>query len=64
MPIQRTGPEKGAKISNVQAETLESGDVAEELKDGSAHLSASTSTELDGMTFDATPGAVESAQFT
>lgn len=52
-------PEKGAKISNVQgAETLESGDVAEELTDGSAHLSASTSTELDGMTFDATPGAV------
>jgi hypothetical protein len=51
-------PEKGAKISNVLAETLESGDVAEELTDGSAHLSASTSTELDGMTFDATPGAV------
>lgn len=52
-------PEKGAKISNVQgAETLESGDVAEELTDGSAHLSASTSTELDGMKFDATPGAV------
>ena len=52
-------PEKGAKISNVQAaEALEGGDVAEALTDGSAHLSASTSTELDGMTFDATPGAV------
>jgi hypothetical protein len=51
-------PEKGAKISNVQAEALESGDVAEQMKDGSAHLSTSTSTELDGMTFDATPGAV------
>ena len=52
-------PEKGAKISNVQAaEMLESGDVAEKLADGSAHLSVSTSTELDGMTFDATPGAV------
>jgi len=52
-------PEKGAKISNVHAaEALESGDVAEKMKDGSAHLSASTSTELDGMTFDATPGAV------
>lgn len=51
-------PEQGAKISNVQAEALESGDVAEELTDGSAHLSTSTSTELDGMTFDATPGAV------
>jgi hypothetical protein len=51
-------PEKGANISNVQPETLEGGDVAELLKDGSAHLSASTSTELDGMTFDATPGAV------
>jgi hypothetical protein len=51
-------PGKGAKISNVQPETLESGDVAEELTDGSAHLSASTSTEFDGMTFDATPGAV------
>lgn len=52
-------PEKGAKISNVKAaETLEGADVAEEMKDGSAHLSASTSTELDGMTFDATPGAV------
>ena len=51
-------PEKGAKISNIQPETLESGDVAEELKDGSAHLSASTSTELDGMTFDTTPGTV------
>jgi hypothetical protein len=51
-------PAKGAKISNVQAEMPESGDVAEKLKDGSAHLSVSTSTELDGMTFDATPGAV------
>ncbi|MEO5727370.1 MAG: hypothetical protein ABI134_26235 [Byssovorax sp.] len=52
-------PEKGAKIANVQAaETLESGDVAEELTDGSAHLSASTSTEFDGMTFDSTPGAL------
>ena len=50
--------EKGAKIANVQPETLESGDVAEELADGSAHLSASTSTEADGMTFDATPGAL------
>lgn len=51
-------PEKGANIFNVQPEALENGDVAEELTDGSAHLSASTSTELDGMTFDATPGAV------
>jgi hypothetical protein len=51
-------PEKGAKIANVQAEALESGDVAEELNDGSAHLSASTSAEADGMTFDATPGAL------
>ncbi|MEP7121836.1 MAG: hypothetical protein ABJE95_13030 [Byssovorax sp.] len=52
-------PEKDAKISSVKpAETLEGGDAAEQLADGSAHLSASTSTELDGMTFDATPGAV------
>lgn len=51
-------PEQGAKISNVQAEALEGGELAEELTDGSAHLSASTSTEVDGMTFDATPGAV------
>jgi len=51
-------PEKGAKIANVHGEELESGDVAEALTDGSAHLSTSTSTEFDGMTFDATPGAV------
>lgn len=52
-------PEKGAKISNVQAaEALEAGDSADELSDGSAHLSASTSAEFDGMTFDATPGAL------
>lgn len=52
-------PEKGAKISNVKAaEELEAGDVAEELTDGSAHLSTSTSSEFDGMTFDATPGAL------
>lgn len=51
-------PEKGATISNVQAEGLEGGDFAEQLKDGIAHLSTNTSTEVDGMTFDATPGAV------
>lgn len=52
-------PEKGAKISNVlAAEALEGGDAAELLDDGSAHLSVSTSTEFDGMTFDTTPGAV------
>jgi hypothetical protein len=51
-------PEQGATISNVQAEALEGGELAEELVDGSAHLSASTSTDFDGMTFDATPGAV------
>jgi hypothetical protein len=50
-------PAKDAAISNVQGEGLEGGDFAELLKDGSAHLSASTSTEFDGMTFDATPGA-------
>lgn len=51
-------PEKGAQISKVKADTVQDGDFAELLTDGSAHLSARTSTELDGMTFDATPGAV------
>ena len=51
-------PEQGARISNVQAEGLEGGELAEELTDGSAHLSASTASEFDGMTFEATPGAV------
>ena len=32
--------------------------MAELLTDGSAHLSAVTSTEFDGMTFDVKPGAV------
>jgi hypothetical protein len=51
-------PQKGAQISNVKGEHLEGSDVAEALTDGSAHLSTSTSTEFDGMTFDADPGAV------
>jgi hypothetical protein len=48
----------GDKLSNLQADTLENGDIVEELEDGALHLATRTSSEFDGMTFDATPGGV------
>jgi hypothetical protein len=48
----------GTKITNAQPENLESGDSVQQLDDGSLQLSAQTSTEFDGMTFDTDPGAI------
>jgi hypothetical protein len=47
----------GAELSNLKAEGLEDTD-AVSIKAGSLHLSAQTTKEFDGMTFDATPGAI------
>lgn len=50
--------ESGAQISNVQGENLETGDIAQlDTSGGAVHFNVRTSTEFDGMTFDATPGA-------
>ena len=50
--------ESGAQISNVQGENLETGDLAQlDTSGGAVHLNVRTSTEFDGVTFDATPGA-------
>jgi len=50
--------EGGGQISNVQGEDLETDDLAQlDTSGGSVHLDVRTSSEFDGMTFDATPGA-------
>jgi hypothetical protein len=49
--------DNGAAITNITGEELESSDVAETAKDGSAHLGTTTSSEFDGMFFDAPAGS-------
>lgn len=48
----------GTPITNTLTENLEGSDIIEKKADGSLHLIAKTSAELDGMTFDTAPGAV------
>jgi hypothetical protein len=48
----------GPPITNSRTENLEGSDIIEKKADGSLHLIAKTSAELDGMTFDTDAGAV------
>jgi hypothetical protein len=47
----------GAEITNLKGEELETTDVVEDLGNGTIHLSAQTSSEFDGISFDTTEGA-------
>jgi hypothetical protein len=50
---------EGGKISGLRGENLENGDIAEiDPSSGAVHFDVLTSTEFDGVTFDATPGAI------
>ena len=49
--------EAGSALSSVQGENLEGDDAVVVYSDGSARLDAETGTDVDGVTFDAPPGA-------
>jgi len=51
-------PRSGGALSNLKGENLEGSDVVSADANGVVHLSAQTSTEFDGMTFDSTPGGI------
>ena len=52
-----SGVDPATVLSNPKGQALEATDNIEILADGSLHFQAITSTGLDGLTFDATPGA-------
>ena len=52
-----SGVDPATVLSNPKGQALEATDNIEILADGSLHFQAVTSTGLDGLTFDATPGA-------